>query len=230
MHARPGRHSASAARLLTLAYVVALAAPLAAQNATVPECPTSEAPSTLDSETREWLRPGDAVRINVWRKPEISGEYLIAADGVIADPFYMDVSAAGLPLPELVDRIRAHIARFETAPQVLVQPLYRIAISGEVRQPNLYSLPPATSVEQAVLSAGGITERARADRVLLVRGEQTIQVDLTRPGEGWAGTPVRSADQIVVPRRVSILRDYVAPASSLVAASFSIISVLLRAR
>jgi hypothetical protein len=66
--------------------------------------------------------------------------------------------------------------------------------------------------------------------VLLVRGEQTIHVDLTRPGEGWSGTAIRSADQIVVPRRVSILRDYVAPASSLVAASFSIISVLLRAR
>jgi polysaccharide biosynthesis/export protein VpsN len=176
------------------------------------------------------LGPGDAIRITVWRKPELSGEYLITSDGVIADPFYMEVPVTGLPLPSVIEGIRSHVARFENAPRVLVEPLYRIAISGEVRQPNLYSLAPATTVEQAVLLAGGMTDRARTNRVLLVRGDQRIEVDLTRHGEGLAGTPIRSADQIVVPRRASILRDYVVPASSIVAASFSIINVWLRAR
>jgi polysaccharide biosynthesis/export protein VpsN len=176
------------------------------------------------------LRSGDAVRITVWRKPELSGEYLITSDGAIADPFYMEVPVAGLSLQAVIEGIRAHVARFENAPRVLVEPLYRIAISGEVRQPNLYSLAPETTVEQAVLLAGGMTERARRNRVLLVRGEQKIEVDLTRHGGGLAGTAIRSADQIVIPRRVSILRDYVVPVSSIVAASFSIINVWLRGR
>jgi polysaccharide biosynthesis/export protein len=216
--------------LVALGIGVAVVAPAAAQDATAPGNPSPDAPRSSDPDGAGLLRPGDAVRITVWRKPEISGEYLITSDGVIADPFYMDVAAAALPLPELVDRIRAHVARFETAPRVLVEPLYRIAISGEVRQPNLYSLPPSTTVEQAVLMAGGLTERARANRVLLVRDDRKIEVDLTRYAEGVAATPIRSADQIVVPRKVSVLRDYVAPASSIVAASFSIINVWLRVR
>jgi protein involved in polysaccharide export with SLBB domain len=204
----------------------------AAQDVDGPVGVTSRAPrqGLTEAERAELLRPGDAVRITVWRKPEISGEFLIAADGAIADPFYMDVTVAGLPLHTLIDRIRAHVAHYETAPQVLVEPLYRIAISGEVRQPNLYSLPPSTTVAQAVLLAGGLTERARANRVLLVRDDGPMEVDLTRHAEGVAGTTLRSADQIVVPRRASILKDYVAPASSVIAASFSIINVLLRAR
>lgn len=176
------------------------------------------------------LRPGDVVRITVWRKPEFSGEYLITSDGLIGDPFYMEVPVTGLPLPAVVEGIRSHVARFENAPRVLVEPLYRIAISGEVRQPSLYTLPPGTTVEQAVLLAGGITERAHAERVLLVRGEQQIEVDLTRHSEGIAHTTIRSADQIVVPRSSSIMRDYIAPASSIIAAAFSIVSVWLRVR
>jgi protein involved in polysaccharide export with SLBB domain len=213
-----------------LAVLAGVSNPAAAQNtggrdgAILPSTPRS----ALQADRAELLRPGDAVRITVWRKPELSGEYLIAADGAIADPFYMDVAAAGLPLPELVDRIRAHVGRYETAPRVLVEPLYRIAVSGEVRQPGLYSMPLSTTVEQAVLMAGGLTERARANRILLVRDDRQMEVDLTRHAEGLGGTTVRSADQIVVPRRASILRDYVAPASSVIAASFSIISVLLR--
>jgi protein involved in polysaccharide export with SLBB domain len=176
------------------------------------------------------LNPGDAVRITVWRKPEISGEYLVTGDGVIANPFYMDVAVIGLPLAAVADRIRVHIEQFETAPRVLVEPLYRVAVSGEVRQPSLYSLSPETTVEQAVLVAGGVTERARSERIVLVRGEQQIDVDLTRHDGGLARIHVQSGDQIVVPRQRSIVRDYVAPASSIIAASFSIINVWLRVR
>jgi protein involved in polysaccharide export with SLBB domain len=221
--------------VILLAVLVVLSgpgAPAAAQDATAPggAIPRATPQGGAEPDRAELLRPGDAVRITVWRKPEISGEYLIAADGAIADPFYMDVTVAGLPLSALIDRIRAHVAYYETAPRVLVEPLYRIAISGEVRQPSLYSVPPSTTVEQAILMAGGLTERARATRILLVRDDGQIELDVTRHAEGFGGTTLRSADQVVVPRRASILRDYVAPASSVIAASFSIISVVLRAR
>jgi protein involved in polysaccharide export with SLBB domain len=217
-------------RSAALVLLAVLSDPAAAQTAGGRDeaIPLATLRSAGHADRPQLLRAGDAVRITVWRKPELSGEYLIGADGGIADPFYMDVAAAGLPLPELTDRIRAHVGRYETAPRVLVEPLYRIAISGEVRQPGLYSMPPSTTVEQAVLIAGGLTERARANRVLLVRDDTQMEVDLTRHAEVFAGTTVRSADQIVIPRRASILRDYVAPASSIIAASFSIISVLLR--
>lgn len=183
-----------------------------------------------DSVQADRLNPGDVVRITVWRKPEISGDYSITQEGVLADPFYMDVRIAGVPLSSVVERIRAHVARYETDPRVLIQPLYHIAISGEVRQPKLYQLPPGTTVAQAVLVAGGLTERARADQVVLRRAQQRIKVDLTTEADGLGRMAVRSGDEIVAPRRGSGLRDFVVPASSVLAAALAAVNIWLRVR
>src|SRR5690349_4287754 len=34
------------------------------------------------------LAPGDSVRVVVWRKPELSGDFIIAPDGSITHPLY----------------------------------------------------------------------------------------------------------------------------------------------
>jgi protein involved in polysaccharide export with SLBB domain len=174
------------------------------------------------------LSPGDAVRISVWRKPELSGDYIVTADGMIASPFYMDVHVTGIPLSSVAERVRLHVARFESEPRVLVEPLLRVSVSGEVRQPNLYSVSPETTIAQVVMQAGGPTSNAQLQRVVVWRSGQELHVDLTRPDIGLAGTPIQSRDQILVARRTSVLRDYIAPASSIIGAVAAITSAILR--
>lgn len=174
------------------------------------------------------LSTGDAVRITVWRKPELSGEFQIGADGNIADPFYMEIRAAGLPFATVADQVRTHLLRYENEPRVLVEPLIRVSVGGEVRQPNIHTVGPATTVAQAVMLAGGATERARLSKVRLVRDGSVSNVNLSDPQNALARTPIRSGDQITVTRSTNIVRDYVAPISSILGAVVSVAYVVTR--
>jgi protein involved in polysaccharide export with SLBB domain len=174
------------------------------------------------------LRPGDVVKISVWRKPELSGEFSVAADGSIADAFYSEVNVAGVSLNTATDRVRQYVARIESSPRVWVEPLFRVTVGGEVRTPNLYSLSRETTISQAVAQAGGATAQGRLDRVRLIRNGESQLIDLTDPANPLADTPIRSGDQILVARGSNFFREYIAPASSVVAAMGVILNIFLR--
>ena len=179
---------------------------------------------TSDSVT---LAPGDVVRITVWRKPELSGEFVVSTDGTVAHPLYREVQVAGIPLSTAERRLRTFLEKYEANPQFVIEPLLRVAVAGEVRQPNLFTLRPETSVSQAVALAGGPTERGQRDRLLLVRQNRRIVVDLRRADASGAGMPIRSGDQILVERSSAFFRDYVTPTMSVLGATAAIISVIL---
>jgi protein involved in polysaccharide export with SLBB domain len=170
------------------------------------------------------LHPGDAVKISVWRKPELSGEFTIAADGSVADAFYGAVKVADVPFSTAEGRIKEYVRRIETTPWVWVEPLFRISVGGEVRQPNVYLMKREATVAQAVAQAGGPTSNGRLENVRLSRRGQVVVVDLVNPNDPYARSPIRSGDEILVGRQRSIFREYVAPSASVIAA----IGVVLR--
>jgi polysaccharide biosynthesis/export protein len=200
-------------RLAAAVFAISAAAQLPAQ-------PTQAASS-------EGLNPGDQVRVLVWRKPELSGDFAIAANGTITHPLYRSVQVTGVPISAVEDRIRTLLLQYETNPQFVVQPLVKIIVGGEVKAPNLYSVPPETTVAQAVAIAGGATERGKLDRVRVVRAGQEILVDLTRPDVSAAQLQIRSGDQIMVARGTAFFRDYVGPVSSTVGALAAIIGIFI---
>jgi len=172
------------------------------------------------------LNPGDVVRITVWRKPELSGDFVVAGDGTVSHPLYRSVRVTGIPLPAVEARLREFLATLEENPQFVVEPLLRVAVAGEVRQPNLYNLRPETSLSQAVAVAGGTTERGRRDRIVLVRDNRERVVDLRRPDQSGAGMLVRSGDQVVVELQRNTW-DVVGPIVSVLGAAAAIVSVYL---
>lgn len=174
------------------------------------------------------LRPGDVVRITVWQKPELSGEFQVSADGTLGDPFYMEVHVTDVPFATAVARLRELIGEYEVKPRVLVQPLIRVAVSGEVRKPDLVNAPPGTTVANAVLLAGGPSDNAAASRARLLRDGIESRIDLRHPQTGLAAEAIRSGDQIIIPRKRSILRDVIGPVSSLTGAVISIAYLFTR--
>lgn len=173
------------------------------------------------------LRPGDVVQIRVWRKPELSGDFTIAPNGAIADPFYATVMLGGLTVSAANERVRSHIAAIEAEPRVWVEPLFRVAVTGQVRQPSLYPVARGTTVGQALAQAGGAADLGDLRRVLLVRDGASTTIDLTAPANPQARTVVRSGDEIIVPRRSNFLRDVLVPLSS-VGSLVGVIAVLIR--
>jgi protein involved in polysaccharide export with SLBB domain len=185
-------------------------------------------PGPAAAQSAPELRPGDVVRVTVWRQPEMSGEFAVAADSTLAHPLYGQVVVAGVPLSEAESRVRELLGRYESNPQFVLEPLFRVAVGGEVRQPNLYTLAPSITVAEAVALAGGPTERGRLERVTLVRDGGERMLDLTDPGSAATQLRIRSGDRIVVARRTSVFREYVVPVASVTGAIATIVNLLLR--
>ena len=140
----------------------------------------------------QMLNPGDKVQITVFRMPELSGEFLIASDGTISHPVYQSITVTGVPLDTVQERVRVTLLRLQTHPQFVLQALFRVAVGGEVRQPNLYSLPPETTIAQAVAQAGGVTPDGRLNHIQLMRDGTTYTVDLAHPAMALAQMRVHS--------------------------------------
>lgn len=173
------------------------------------------------------LNAGDAIRITVWRQPELSGEFWIAVDSTLRHPLYRDVTVGGVPASVAESRLRTYLSQLEANPRFVIEPLLRVAVGGEVRQPNLYTLPPEVTVAQAVVQAGGLTERGRPDQVLLVRGRVEYRVDLTSAEFDIGQTPVQSGDRIIVGAKRNYFREYVVPGATLTAALAAVADLLM---
>lgn len=180
------------------------------------------------------LSPGDSVRITVWRKPEFSGDFIVGADGSITHPLYRTVKVGGVPFTTAESNVRTFLARFEQDPQFVVEPLVRVAVSGEVGRPQVFAVRPETSIAEAVAQAGGPNQFAKPDRVRVLRrepngGQRELFVNLLDPEGGSAAIRVHSGDQIVVQRRKSFFREVFLPGLSVIGSAASIYLLIDRA-
>lgn len=173
------------------------------------------------------LAPGDSVRIVVWRKPEFSGDFVVAPDGSITHPLYRAVKVAGVPFATAESNIRRFLAGFEENPQFVLEPLIRVAVSGEVTRPQVFAVRPETSIGEALARAGGANTNGARNRVRVLRlqpnGEQAqIKLDLASPSSNDGTLPVRSGDQIIVDRKRSFARDILVPALGIIGSVASV--------
>ena len=169
------------------------------------------------------LVPGDVLRITVWRQPELSGEFRIMSDGTIGHPLYQAINVRAVPIAALSGRVRQFLTTYEQNPQFTLEPLVRVAVGGEVRLPNLYTLPVGTTVSQAVAQAGGATERGNLAHVRLLRAGHTRVIDLSSARVGADAGPIRSGDEVLVGQRGNPLRDVIGPLASVLGAAAAII-------
>ncbi len=173
------------------------------------------------------LAPGDSVRIVVWRKPEFSGDFVVAPNGSITHPLYRSVQVGGIPFATAEANVRRFLARFEENPEFVMEPLVRVAISGEVERPQVFAVRPETSIGEAVARAGGSTVLGAANRIRVLRldpagQQQLLIVDMTDPSGATSRLPVRSGDQIVVDRRKSFVKDVLLPALGVIGSIASV--------
>lgn len=223
----PLRPARPARRLAVGACALAVLAVVGSLLVTTPAAAAAQAAPTGAA---SGLRPGDQVRIAVWRNPELSGDFVIGDDGSIQHPIYRSIVATGVSLDSIEMRIGTLLRRFENDPQFVVQPLVRVAVGGQVRSPSLYLLSPSTTVGEAVVLSGGVGDEGRLDNVRLIRQGRERRLDLTRADLRDALERVESGDQIMVQRGRSFLTDVLLPASSLVAAAGSIALLIINNR
>ncbi|HET7424772.1 MAG TPA: polysaccharide biosynthesis/export family protein [Gemmatimonadales bacterium] len=194
------------ASTMILLSALALARPMVAQQAT----------HQAERSEQAVLTPGDSIRIQVWRRPEFSGDFVIAPDGSITHPLYRTVRVGGVPFATAEANIRRFLSGFEENPQFVMEPLIRVAISGEVTRPSVFATRPETTVGEAMARAGGATQNGARNRVRVIRFtqsgvQQVFRLDLENSSSTDFSIPVRSGDQIVVDRKKSFTKDILLP-------------------
>jgi polysaccharide biosynthesis/export protein len=116
--------------------------------------------------------PKDVLNISVMGHTELTGKYLVAADGTVSFPLLGSVKVAERSQAEIAADLVARLADgFFKKPQVTVEIAeylsQRVFVMGEVRTPGSLSFSGSTTLLEALARAGSLTEQAGGEVVLL---------------------------------------------------------------
>ena len=140
--------------------------------------PATEGPPVVPAEIgpNYVLGTEDAIVVNVWREPALTGGLLIRSDGRISLPLVGDLPAAGLTPMALATEISEHLKKFMNDPTVTVTVTAsnsrRIFFIGEVSHPGPLPLTHEMTMLQAISAAGGLTPYANKKKIYILRGEK----------------------------------------------------------
>ena len=219
--ATSAKGSGLSTRVLRLWFAAALA--LSPALAAAP-LPAQAAPDTAAARNAV-LRPGDMVRLRIWREPLMSGDYRVDESGTVVFP---QIGAVAVGLLS-TDSLRMLLVSIYSAqlrdPSIEVTVLRRVNVLGAVRNPGLYHVDPTMTVADVMAMAGGVNSDGNPDRIELVRQGQRVSVRLSQQSL-LAESPIRSGDQLYVPQRGWLTRNATVVAS-VVTASAVLVTTLI---
>lgn len=131
--------------------------------------------SDLAANNRSYLiGPFDKLSIDVFGVEELEREVQIDASGRLSFPLIGVVEAAGLTPGELGLEVQRRLAgRFIKDPQVTVNLVETVSqvitVDGQVNEPGLYPVIGKMTLMRAVATAGGTTEFAGLENVVVFR-------------------------------------------------------------
>lgn len=156
------------------------------------------------------IGPEDVLEIVVWKNADLSKTVTVRPDGMITLPLIGELRAGGFTADRVRTEIKSRLERYKEMPEVSVTVAdirsYNLYILGEVRTPGRYQVKASTSLLQALALAGGFTEYADTNGIVVVRRdtresvskEQRIKVkykDLVMRGD----VALSPGDTIIVP-------------------------------
>jgi polysaccharide export outer membrane protein len=152
------------------------------------------------------LRPGDVVRLRIWREPDLSGDFAVDEQGSVVFPKLGPIVVVDMSPDSLKSRLIQSYSVYLRNPAIDVMLLRRITILGGVRNPGLYPVDPTMTLADAYALAGGISPDGKHDQIELVRGGERTSYKVSE--QTLIGdTPLRSGDQLYVPTRSWLSRN-----------------------
>lgn len=146
------------------------------------------------------LRPGDVLRLRIWREPDLSGDFPVDTRGRVVLPKLGPLDVTSVESDSLQPRLVRAYSEFLNNPSIEVVPLRRISVLGAVQKPGVYPVDPTMTVADVVALAGGASPDGKRDRVELRRGNERVSANLQQASR-VADSPIQSGDQLYVPQR-----------------------------
>ena len=136
----------------------------------------------------------DALKITVWKNPELSTDSKVRPDGTITMPLIGDVHAAGRTPGELKAEISKKLSNFVKSDEATVTIAitevnsYRFTVSGNVERGGIFTSKYYVTVAEAIALAGGLNKFADPHKLVIVRrddkGLRRVPIDYNRISSG----------------------------------------------
>lgn len=184
------------------------------------------AKAAADSAPARVLRPGDLIRLKIWREDSLSGDYVVDEDGVVVLPLLGPRVVTGLSPDSIKVALVEEYAEYLTHRSIDVIPMWRINVLGAVNKPGLYPVDATMTIADVLALAGGATSQGKTDKFELIRDGVTISARVTQ--QTLVGQlPIRSGDQLFVREKNWISRN-AGVVGTIISATVSIILAVTR--
>ncbi len=159
------------------------------------------------------IAPGDQLEVIVHTAPELTRTVTVGPDGRFRMPYSPPIQASARTVDQVRETVIAAMASELNDPDIDVlltsTASQRVFVGGEVTNPGLFDLPGQIDPLQAIIMAGGATDRGKSQTVVLMRrmpgGEVKSAVFDLKAGlydpslASW--TPLRRFDVVYVTRK-----------------------------
>jgi polysaccharide export outer membrane protein len=141
----------------------------------VTSTPNGNEPAAISKDSYR-IGSGDILEITTWKEPDFSRpQVLVRNDGKITFPLLGDIEAAGKTPLELKNNIEESLKDYVDNPIVTVTVVnpgsQKFYILGEVARTGEYNLTKKLTILQALALAGGFSEWAKKNEIILLRYE-----------------------------------------------------------
>jgi protein involved in polysaccharide export with SLBB domain len=144
------------------------------------------------------LGPADSVRIRLQEWPDVTGEYTVSPEGNLALPLFGELSARGLSVGELAQRLTERLRErgSTTERSVVAVEIVRfrpVFVLGDVQRAGDHAWRPGLTVMQAVALAGGFQRPPAAAQLRLDRDLAQAEGEMRLLNERRARLLLRAA-------------------------------------
>ncbi len=142
------------------------------------QSPLPPLPNPPGPHTAVRLSPGDVLKLSFAEESDLDQTQKIRRDGKISLPFLGEVTAAGKRLIDLQRELVSRYDEYLDNPEVLVtleNGLATVIISGFANKPGAITFDRPTTVYQAIMMAGGVSDYGSPSNIHLTRIINGIQ-------------------------------------------------------
>ncbi len=171
-------------------------------------CASTTSPVAIEAQSvpsANVLSQGDVIDVRVYREKELSGTFRVAPDGKITFPLLGELQIEGQSPTQLASLLsrrlqNGYLKRAEVSVYVREQAARKVHVLGQVNKAGSFSYRAGMSIIEAIVSAGGFTPEAAANRVVITRGaaKHVVKADEIRQGEA-PNFSLRAGDIVFVP-------------------------------
>lgn len=154
--------------------------------------------------TSIYLSPNDAVEIEIWHQPNLSGKYIVDTDTSLNIPLLGRLDIKNIPTDSLEKMLIDEFHKYYGDIFLTVNIYYQINVFGEVKLPGKYYLKSSENLTNLIAMAGGPTSNGNTGKIKILNfgNERVVNLEkILKSGKNIEELNLQPGDVVIVPRR-----------------------------